>query len=95
MNECPVCKGSGKMTITLSEWGSDKPDEISEISCVHCGGSGNMSDEDLELHNEEVAMWCECGNENDRVDYYEDGEHPDLHKHHYRCRKCKGVVQIG
>ncbi len=98
MNVCPKCEGKKTMSITVSYgWPGHetKPSETSEQRCVHCNGTGEVSDEDLEVINYEDNMWCECGNKNDAVDFYEDGEHPEIHKHHYRCRNCKGVAQIG
>lgn len=93
--KCPQCK-NGKMSISVSVYGKPKEsDTVSEIDCVHCHGTGEVSEEENEAIEFEKNLWCECGNKNDVVDYYEDGEHPELHKHHYRCRNCKGVVQIG
>lgn len=41
--------------------------------------------------------WCECPDKgNIQVIFYEDGQHVcGIHKHHYHCIECKGVVQIG
>ena len=46
---------------------------------------------------DKAKNWCQDKEHQDDVlvDFYADGEHPDLYKHHYRCRHCKKIVQIG
>ena len=40
--------------------------------------------------------WCSCPLNNLGTSRcYDDGEHPNLHKHHYRCNDCNGITQIG
>jgi len=96
MNTCPTCKGKGKVTLTVSTFGSNKPDEKMEIDCVVCNGVGEVSDVVLEQILFEKNMWCECGsNDPSDVKYYDDGEHHEISKHHWRCNKCGKVVQIG
>lgn len=92
--KCPQCE-NGKMNLTVEVWGQPEKTEHTQITCIHCKGTGEVSEEENEAIEFEKNMWCECGNKNDVADYYEDGEHPELHKHHYRCRNCQGVVQIG
>jgi hypothetical protein len=43
----------------------------------------------------EASPWCHCGNASGEMDFFADGEHPKIKCHHWRCRECKGVVQIG
>jgi len=43
----------------------------------------------------EKELWCSCPEQDGSIDYYQDGEHPELDKHHYRHRKCGKIVQIG
>ena len=45
-------------------------------------------------NEQDYSKWCEC-NKDYGVDFYDDYEHPALQKHHYRCKRCKGIVQIG
>ena len=43
---------------------------------------------------EEAKLWCKC--EEDHNAYYVgNGESEECHKHHWRCNKCKKIVQIG
>jgi len=95
MEVCPVCKGSGIQTITVSYWGSDEPDEESKMSCVGCNGEGRVDEETYEDLIYEQNMWCECGNPSRQSKFYKDGEHPIVRKHHYRCKDCGNVTQIG
>lgn len=39
-------------------------------------------------------LWCQCDGIKDPK-YWDDGEHPDLYKHHWRCGDCEKIVQIG
>ena len=65
-----------------------------EIECVGCGGTGEISEEMASAITYMEDAWCEC-EEDHGVTFWKDGQHPDLHKHHYRCKKCKKIVQIG
>lgn len=40
------------------------------------------------------TKWCECNVDYDQ-DFYDDGEHEECHKHHWRCSECKKITQIG
>lgn len=91
--KCPKCK-KGKMSITVEMYGVPNSVEISEIDCVYCNGTGEISEEkNIQLIKEE-EMWCKC-DESTGPKFYDNGEHPDLYKHHYRCTTCGGIVQIG
>lgn len=92
--KCTVCQGTGKQTVSYSEYGSGKPPEISEQTCYWCKGTGTMTPTMKAVYEAYVNMWCSC-KEKHGVIFYDDGEHPNLSKHHYRCKKCKRVVQIG
>jgi len=53
---------------------------------------------DLELAYSSLpnSDWCSCpDSEPFTTTFYDDGEHPNLHKHHYRCNDCNGITQIG
>ena len=73
----------------------DKEGTTTELDCVVCDGTGEIDEETAEMAEFEKNMWCECGNPSEGVDFYDDGEHPEISKHHYRCQDCGGVVQIG
>ena len=91
---CPRCKGSGKMTLKVSTYGEDGSESI-EINCVTCDGTGEVTSYQNELYKQEVAMWCRCGNPSGDVDYYEDGQDPVIQKHHWNCKDCGKVLQVG
>lgn len=89
---CPKCKGSGMSYTTVSEWGK-KEKEISIGSCYDCKGLPVDEFEGRQIEDKNAAidaMWCKCGHGDC---YYV----PDTRgmKHHYRCRKCRKITQIG
>ena len=90
---CPTCKGTGEQTITVH---MDGKSEEMAIECTTCDGTKEATDEDLELLEFEKNMWCTCENkDNSDVVFYNDGEHSQIHKHHYRHGACGKVIQIG
>lgn len=94
MHKCPKCKGSKQIEISVSVFGSNDAPTKTKIDCVHCNGTGEVTDIQLEAIEYENNMWCKCEDDHGSK-YYDDGEHPEIHKHHYRCKKCKQVTQIG
>ena len=45
---------------------------------------------------EDEIVWCECDDRRETLEFWDDGECDcGVHKHHYHCRACGGVVQIG
>ncbi len=93
MKKCPSCK-EGKINVTCSMYGSDEPATVTEMDCVICGGDGKLSDEEYQALEEHKADWCTCKDQTP-IDFYDDGQHYKLHKHHYRHRTCGKIVQIG
>ena len=51
--------------------------------------------EQKEMERERELYWCKGHKE--EYDWYrlEDGQHKEVHKHHYRCAKCHKITQIG
>ena len=92
-HECPSCKGSGKLKI-CSSMGLNEPVITTEINCISCEGQGRISQEQFEYLKWEAEQWCQCDDNDDDV-YYDDGEHPDCFKHHWRHRECGKIIQIG
>lgn len=99
---CPSCEGSKVITMTMGSvlknpiaGREESEPKSTTIKCVTCNGTGKVSPAMAQMLQEEMAMWCQCDNPSEQADFYDDGEHPELHKHHYRCQNCKGVVQIG
>jgi len=82
-----TCNGTGIINITFN--GIKE-----ELDCFSCETTGEVSVEIREAQEFERNMWCKCGYTGNEV-RWEDGEHPELHKHHYRCKRCNGVTQIG
>jgi len=95
---CTVCKGTGKMSLTVTHgWPGDKDavEEVSEIDCVWCDGTGEIDKQTAKEIEYEQTMWCECGKGSENPVFWDDGEHDEIGKHHWRCKYCDGVVQIG
>lgn len=98
---CPTCNGSGKQNMTVTTRESGKPAAIQKVSirCISCGGKGDISKAEyvaITADLQHIAdTWCRCEQPSQEWDFYTDGEHPALHKHHYRCQKCGKVTQSG
>jgi len=83
------------MTITCQGLPGDGVEPVkSQITCVVCDGTSQVSKRTLERIEFEKNMWCKCDHETG-TKYYDDGQHPEIHKHHWRCTSCKQVKQIG
>ena len=84
--------GDGSVT---SKSGSPPPKKIKsrsyEIDCSWCNGSGVSNNVRYDYFQ---SIWCRCEEPGESI-YYDNGEHPDLEKHHYRCQDCNKVTQIG
>jgi hypothetical protein len=101
-HECPSCKGSGKLEIRGEIRGQlDAPVTITEINCISCEGLGRISQEQLEYLEWEANQWCKCEVHvydmylQGDVVFFDDGEHLDCYKHHWRHEECGKIVQIG
>tara|TARA_Y100000589_G_scaffold331494_1_gene385286 strand:- start:59 stop:241 length:183 start_codon:yes stop_codon:yes gene_type:complete len=55
-----------------------------------------MTDQDIPSVYNEADDWCKC---EDRdiydTEFWDDGEHEHVYKHHYRCGDCGKITQIG
>lgn len=91
---CPRCKGVGTLDINVCGVGVGVA-KIVNIKCVTCNGLKYVNSRQLAIYNYEQNMWCMCGNPSEGVDFYDDGVHPEIYKHHYRCSDCGKVTQIG
>ena len=94
--KCPKCN-NGKQTVEVTEI---KPEGRSvtkvEITCITCNGSGQIEKRKLKAQERAFnAFWCRCGNPSEEIDFFDDGQHPGCEKHHYRCRDCGKVTQVG
>jgi hypothetical protein len=95
LHVCPVCQGTGKQTVTVTEFGSDKPTDSFEMNCIGCDGTGKVNDNTLRMIEYERNMWCQC--ETDYGSHYvpDDTKNAAVNKHHYVCNKCGKVTQVG
>lgn len=95
-DNCPTCKGSGTEEITMNELKDGKFVETSKtlITCYTCDGQPVSKLQGLQLQksiNKEKSMYCKC--EFSHGSYYV----PDTNrmKHHWKCKQCKKITQIG
>ena len=93
LHTCPSCT-KGKITITMEEWGKPETKTETIMNCLDCDGSGEVSQEDLDDIEYEKNMWCKCDGDTP-TKFYDDGVHPEISKHHWRCKPCGKVKQIG
>lgn len=92
--ECPTCKGTGKVTITVTEF--RKPSSSVEMNCVSCGGRGAVKKQKAASIVAETESWCRCGDAGMNVRYYADGESKTCRKHHWTHEPgCGRIVQVG
>ena len=87
--KCHHCDGTGILNITVHEGPTV---ENVTLDCVFCNKTGELTQEQLD---EENNFWCKCGNKSGITMFYEDGEHPEVTKHHVRCGDCLKVTQVG
>jgi Fe2+ or Zn2+ uptake regulation protein len=93
MKVCPSCKGARKVTIetTTINPGTTTVDHIT-VDCVICNGTGEVTPARFAAIQSEAAMWCSCGNDSGEADYHADTRRT---KHHWTCRDCGKVLQVG
>lgn len=96
---CPRCKGTGTITLTVIQRlpeGTTKSE--SHLACDTCNGAKTVTRARANTFARQQQyweqMWCRCEGDVD-VDYYADGEHEEIEKHHWRCKSCGKVRQIG
>jgi len=96
---CPCCKGTGKQTLKVSTFGSNKSAEHIEINCIDCNGKQLSANEVVQIFKQkeyEKNLWCSCQNiEPNDVKYIEDGKSNICKKHHWIHTKCGKITQIG
>lgn len=97
--ECPDCKGTGKTQMKVIETtATGTTEQFFPMTCAACTGTGQTTKAKIRA-NERTnaafqAMWCRCEGDTD-AEYWPDGAHTEIHKHHWRCRTCGKVKQIG
>ena len=94
INHCPHCNGTGKKTLKITFIGHPEKNEETKIDCIICEGKP-MSKEDAikekKSIEDEKKLWCNCSNKTDSY-YVADTKKM---KHHWRCKTCKKITQIG
>jgi len=98
MSICPTCKGTGEQSVTaqiMQPDGTFKEEPPVQITCVFCDGKGEVTKDKLKFIEHYNSIWCKCGNPSGETDFYNDNEHDEIKKHHWRCQDCGKVVQIG
>jgi len=92
--DCPACRGSGKRALLAEEALPDGTvrKESFETKCLHCGGTGRMTESQAILLKEYEAVWCACGNPSGQATYHPDT--PEI-KHHWTCNDCGKTTQVG
>ena len=93
---CPVCTGHGFQFTRVTTYG--KPGQsISFSTCFHCEGkpvSEKQAEQIQAVVDYQKSLWCEC--KNDTGTYYvADNMSAECKKHHWRCKKCFKIKQIG
>lgn len=92
MKTCPRCNSKKTITITVHQNGGTSTETL---PCITCEGHGDVTDGQYANYKAEQEVWCRCGNPSGETQFYDDGEHPEIAKHHWRCGDCSKVVQIG
>jgi len=96
MHTCPTCKGSGYQTITVIDHTKENGRSSHQTKCSLCEGRKVVDQATFDIHNLEMAMWCDCPEDTIlHSTYFDDGEHPNVFKHHWRCKICGKITQIG
>jgi len=90
MQECPVCNGTKETNFWFES-------VCHKITCHTCNGTGKVTDEQMQMREFEMQMWCECETLEHGA-FHDDGEMPwdwCVGKHHYHCTRCGKLTQIG
>ena len=93
---CPCCKGEKVQHLTaVTVTAEGRSTEHRDIPCIWCKGEGVVEAKVLREHQFYTTLWCECEPPPKKTVFFDDGEHPEISKHHYRCYFCQKVTQIG
>lgn len=97
---CMTCGGNKTINLTLV----DNDTETKQVlGCISCDGKGWVTKEERATQETERKIWCKCPPEihdSHGIHYHPDNSGKtylglEVVKHHYSCRKCGLVVQIG
>lgn len=99
MVPCPCCKGSKvqHFTVITSQPGEFERSTTTDMPCVWCKGTGEMTTDELAKFQRAQDIWCKCGNPSGQVSYHDDVIKGGklVSKHHWTCDDCGKVTQIG
>jgi len=95
MPKCPLCEGGQSKFTEVFLFEKDKSDEVSYVDCFLCGATGEVNEDIVASWKDHQKMWCECDPPSEQSYYVREGEHSDISKHHWRCKDCDKVTQIG
>lgn len=88
---CTCCKGSGTQRITFEQTVYDSP-------CMWCDGQSVMTEAQAAEHRFMTECWCRCNDAHEGSFYHEDDDMTlewCVRKHHWHCRNCHKLTQIG
>jgi transposase-like protein len=91
MLDCPACNSTGKQIITVRESGYRS---AFEMKCIVCGGNGKTSPDRIAEVEASKNIWCKCENSSGST-YIPDHGSQICRKHHYVCKDCGKITQIG
>ena len=94
MKLCPTCKGSCKQIIKVCNRKTGMVEKEIPVHCGTCNGEGKVTEETLKNIMYEKSLYCSCKN-NDDVYFVDDNVDSECSKHHWKCKNCKKIVQIG
>lgn len=84
---CPACDGKKTVPITMNGMRHS-------MECHICDGVGEVTPEKKAEFDTFRAIWCRC-DKPESPRFFDDGEHPEFDKHHWRCTACEKITQIG
>ena len=99
---CPTCKGKGKQTANFCEGSFNDEGKYVVTSetpfshtCYDCKGTGQVDTRTLNAIKKEKEMWCKCESKGGSQYVPDNTRGAAVRKHHYTCRDCGKVTQIG
>lgn len=93
---CPQCSGACRISVEVTEIasGGHRKKSSVDMKCITCDGAGKVSASVVAALKREQEMWCSCASPGE-PQYFADGDDLEIWKHHWRCRACGKVLQIG
>ena len=90
---CPVCAGAKEVTVEVTTITPAGATESSmKMDCHICNGTGKVSAAKARAHARMQEVWCSCDGDTGDAVYHPDSEGG---KHHWTCRLCGKLVQVG